>query len=90
MQQPSHDYLILSGGGKSHFTSEAKAMYDFISSHYRSMLVQTLLEELSTDTLQNALFSKNVKANIKKVHQLAFNLNPPVMRNIPQQLQQME
>lgn len=71
----SQPYIILSGGRKSHFTSEASAMRDFIQNHYPDMLDKILLEELSIDTLQNAFFTKVIHIDPLEIKQLTIITN---------------
>ncbi|OGT38147.1 MAG: hypothetical protein A3F11_04385 [Gammaproteobacteria bacterium RIFCSPHIGHO2_12_FULL_37_14] len=68
-------YIILSGGRKSHFTSEASAMRDFVQNHYPDMLKTLLLEELSIDTLQNAFFTKVIHIDPLEIKQLTIITN---------------
>ncbi len=68
-------YVILSGGRKAHFNSEASAMRDFIERHHPDMLKSLLLEELSTDTLQNAFFTKVIHVDPLGIKQLSVITN---------------
>lgn len=68
-------YIILSGGKKSHFASEASAMRDYIQNYYPDMHKTLLLEELSTDTLQNAFFTKAIHIDPLKIKQLTIITN---------------
>lgn len=68
-------YVILSGGRKSHATSEASAMRDFIQNYYPDMLKSLLLEELSIDTLQNAFFTKIIHIDPLEIKQLTIITN---------------
>lgn len=68
-------YIILSGGKKSHITSEASVMRDFIQKHYPEMNKTLLLEELSTDTLQNAFFTKVIHIDPLEIKKLIIITN---------------
>ena len=65
-------YVILSGGRKSCFASEASSMRDYIQKQYPEMLKVLLLEELSTDTLQNAFFTKVIHIDPLEIKQLTI------------------
>lgn len=93
----SQSYIILSGGRKSHSTSEANAMRDFIWTHYPDMLERLLLEELSIDTLQNAFFTKVIHIDPLEIKQLTIITNSfhmprtkQIFKNLFNELYQLE
>ena len=77
-------YVILSGGRKSHLTSEASAMRDYIQMQYPEMLKKLLFEELSVDTLQNAFFTKVIHVDPLEIKKLTIITNSFHMPRVKQ------